>query len=349
MTSAVIVAPAADVHAQSVCAELRTLSVEPRILDVDEFTVSYDLNAAVGTGSAARLELQFRDSGARLVSEEISGLWWRRPAMPLDAFRTDRSHGVMNIARAERRSALLGALTGLIGNAFNDQGRSRQAALKPAQLVRATLLGLQVPQTLVSNDPAAVRAFHERTNGRTVYKMFNGSPFGLYGTRSLEPADLENLERLQAGPAIFQERVDGDFDVRATVVGDEVFAAKLAHDRDEEVVDTRFLPARITPHPLPAELARTLVRYVREAGLVYSAIDLRYSPDRGYVFFEANPEGQFLWIEQETGLPISRAIAGRLAAGPPTGQPAAGQPAAGPTGQPAAGSPSGQPSTQSPQ
>jgi len=322
----VIVAPAADVHAQAVCAELRALSVEPRILDVDEFTVSYDLTAAVGAGSAPRLEIQFRDSPARLGAEEISGLWWRRPAMPLDAFRTDRSHGVMNIARAERRSALIGSLTGCLGNAFNDQGRSRQAALKPAQLVRATLLGLQVPQTLISNDPADVRDFYEQLNGRIVYKMFNGSPFGLYGTRPLEPADLENLERLQAGPAIFQERVDGEFDVRATVVGDEMFAAKLEHDPDAEVVDTRFLAARITPHPLPAELARTLVRYVREAGLVYSAIDLRFSPERGYVFFEANPEGQFLWIEQATGLPISRAIAARLAAGPPPGQPSTQSP-----------------------
>jgi hypothetical protein len=313
VTIAVIVAPAADVHAQAVCAELRALSVEPQILDVEEFTVSYDLTAAVGARSAPRLEMQFRDSHARLSSEEISGLWWRRPAMPLDAYRTDRSHGVMNIARAERRSALIGSLTGFLSNAFNDPGCSRQAAHKPAQLVRAKLLGLQIPQTLVSNDPAAVLTFHEQLNGRTVYKMFNGSPFGLYGTRRLESADLEHLEHLQTGPAIFQECVDGEFDVRATVVGDEVFAAKLEHDRDEAVVDTRFVAARISPLTLPAEIERRLVRYVLEAGLVYSAIDLRYHAERGYVFFEANPEGQYLWIEREAGLPISRAIARRLA------------------------------------
>jgi hypothetical protein len=313
MTTALIVAPVADVHAQAVCSELRALSVEARILDLDEFTVSYDLNAAVGAGSAARLEIHFRDGGAPLGSERISGLWWRRPGMARDAFRNDRSHGALNIARMERRSALVGTLTGFLGNAFNDQGRSREAAHKPAQLCRAEALGLQIPHTLISNDSAAVRAFHEQTNGRTVYKMFNGSPFGLYGTRLLDLEDLEQLDRLQSCPAIFQECVEGDFDVRVTVVGDEAFAAKLEHDHDDEVIDTRFLKARISPHPLPADLEQLLVRYVREAGLVYSAIDLRYSPERGYVFFESNPEGQFLWIEMEAGLKISRAIARRLA------------------------------------
>jgi hypothetical protein len=44
-------------------------------------------------------------------------------------------------------------------------------------------------------------------------------------------------------------------------------------------------------------------------GLVYGTADLRYNADLGYVFFELNPEGQYLWTEIEAGLPISRAIA----------------------------------------
>ena len=41
-------------------------------------------------------------------------------------------------------------------------------------------------------------------------------------------------------------------------------------------------------------------------GLVYGTADLRYNADLGYVFFELNPEGQYLWTEIEAGL---RAIA----------------------------------------
>ena len=48
---------------------------------------------------------------------------------------------------------------------------------------------------------------------------------------------------------------------------------------------------------------------VRRLGLAYGAIDLVLTPDGRYVFLEINPNGQYLWIEQLTGLPISEAIA----------------------------------------
>ena len=51
-------------------------------------------------------------------------------------------------------------------------------------------------------------------------------------------------------------------------------------------------------------------------GLVNGTADLRYNADLGYVFFELNPEGQYLWTEIEAGLPISRAIATYMVCGP---------------------------------
>ena len=56
-----------------------------------------------------------------------------------------------------------------------------------------------------------------------------------------------------------------------------------------------------------AEIAR------RGLGLVYGAIDLRRTPDNEYYFFEVNTAGEFLFIEDRTGLPIASAIADWLA------------------------------------
>jgi len=39
------------------------------------------------------------------------------------------------------------------------------------------------------------------------------------------------------------------------------------------------------------------------------------TPEGRYVFVEINPSGQYLWIEEETGLPISAAICDFLMAG----------------------------------
>ncbi|MEV4245300.1 hypothetical protein AB0J63_18065 [Streptosporangium canum] len=50
-------------------------------------------------------------------------------------------------------------------------------------------------------------------------------------------------------------------------------------------------------------------------GLTYGAIDLILTPDGRYVFLEINPNGQFLWIEDATGLPIGAAIGDLLMSG----------------------------------
>jgi glutathione synthase/RimK-type ligase-like ATP-grasp enzyme len=50
-------------------------------------------------------------------------------------------------------------------------------------------------------------------------------------------------------------------------------------------------------------------------GLSYGAIDMILTPDGRYVFLEINPNGQYYWIEQMTGLPISDAVCDLLIAG----------------------------------
>jgi glutathione synthase/RimK-type ligase-like ATP-grasp enzyme len=56
------------------------------------------------------------------------------------------------------------------------------------------------------------------------------------------------------------------------------------------------------------------VRLIERLELCYGAIDMILTPDGRYVFLEINPSGQYLWIEMETGLPISAAICDLLMA-----------------------------------
>jgi D-alanine-D-alanine ligase-like ATP-grasp enzyme len=52
---------------------------------------------------------------------------------------------------------------------------------------------------------------------------------------------------------------------------------------------------------------------MRRLGLVYSAIDLRLTPEGEYVFLEINPSGQYLFIELLTQMPLSKHMANFLA------------------------------------
>ena len=55
-------------------------------------------------------------------------------------------------------------------------------------------------------------------------------------------------------------------------------------------------------------MAEQCVNLARASGLAFTALDLAVTHDDEYVFFEHNPNGQFAWLEERTGVPIGRAL-----------------------------------------
>ena len=135
-------------------------------------------------------------------------------------------------------------------------------------------------------------------------------------TEPVRPRDLVHVEDLRLCPLIVQQYVPKRLELRVTVVGDEVFAAAIHSQASNHTrLDwRRYDDARtpIAPFELPADVAERCRALVRELGLCYGAIDLVLTPDDRFVFLEINPNGQYLWIELATGLPISAAVADLL-------------------------------------
>jgi hypothetical protein len=48
---------------------------------------------------------------------------------------------------------------------------------------------------------------------------------------------------------------------------------------------------------------------MKRLGLVYGAIDLRRTPDGRHVFLEINPAGEWRFVEERTGQPMTAAFA----------------------------------------
>jgi glutathione synthase/RimK-type ligase-like ATP-grasp enzyme len=118
---------------------------------------------------------------------------------------------------------------------------------------------------------------------------------------------------------VYQEKVEKEFDVRVTVVGERLFAAKIeAPGLPPGIPDWRAAPVDEllhSCHELPLEIQEQCVGLVKELNLDFGAIDLAYSERTGYSFLEINANGQWAWLETELGFPIARAIADRLVEG----------------------------------
>ena len=275
--------------------------------------------AAQGDGSA-----QLRRGQSQVDLRQLAAVWFRRPDAPRPHEQVDDP--AVRRYLADECSQHLQDLWNALPCPCVPAAPAvlARAELKLSQLQAASSLGLALPPTLATNEPAEFFAFYRRHGGRVISKLAGpsfhrhfGQALGRY-TEVVTPRDLGQAACIRFGPVIFQAYVPKRLELRITVVGEQVFAAEIhsqasARTRDDwRRYDLARTPHR--PHALPPEIGQACVRLTRRLGLRYGAIDMVLTPDGRYVFLEINPNGQFLWIEELTGLPISDALADLLAA-----------------------------------
>lgn len=181
------------------------------------------------------------------------------------------------------------------------------ASLKPYQLRLADEVGLEIPETLCSNDPARIAGFLRAHPGRTVFKSFNPGVWKtehgiaqLY-TTAVTAADLPDAEVLQASPGIFQLEVAKDHELRVNVFGDHACTAKLLSQQSVEGRhDWRRARSALAVEvgELPEAVARGCRALMRRLGLIFASFDFIVTPEGRHVFLEVNPMGQFLFLER---------------------------------------------------
>ena len=65
-------------------------------------------------------------------------------------------------------------------------------------------------------------------------------------------------------------------------------------------------------YDLPTWVADFCTTFLHRLHLNFGCFDFIVTPEGEYVFLECNPNGQWLWIEHETGMDISKCIAETL-------------------------------------
>jgi glutathione synthase/RimK-type ligase-like ATP-grasp enzyme len=244
---------------------------------------------------------------------DIRVVWYRRPVPPRAP--SDLADGLRKFVRDEAYDFLRGLWYSLDCPWVSPPDSIRKAEHKVFQLAIAARLGLPVPRTLVSNDPEHIRNFFSTCpNGvvaKPVYMGFIDDPPRSVFTTPITATDLDDAESLRISPVIFQERVHKIADVRVTVIGESLFAAEITSDLPDSIPDWRAADAgklRYAVHSLPSNVVEQCRALVRELGLEFGAIDLGLTRDGQYAFFEINPNGQWAWLEPETGLPLTATL-----------------------------------------
>jgi len=285
-------------------------------MNTDLFPTGQKLSVELGKG-ADRILME-TDRGT-VDLRDADSLYYRRFAAG-NAIPKDMPAQLRHASIQESKTTLEGVLYGLRCFQLDGYDKVRRASQKQLQLQVAKSVGLEIPDTLSTNDPEAARAFVANHPGGVVAKAL--SSFAIYEegreqvvfTNRIHAEDLEHLEDLQFAPMTFQEAVPKALELRVTLVGRQTFAASIdSMSLDRSQVDWRREGLRLAdqwmPYSLPPAVEASLHRLMDAFGLNYGAADFILTPQGRHVFLEVNPGGEFMWLQQNPGFPIAEALA----------------------------------------
>ncbi|MGH3586219.1 MAG: ATP-grasp ribosomal peptide maturase [Pseudonocardia sp.] len=262
--------------------------------------------------------------GRTIDLEAVTAVWYRAPRayeFPADLTAPERAH-----ANLEAKYGLGGVLGSLPALWVNHPARLADAGYKPVQLVLAHDSGLRVPDSVITNEPGTVRRFAEVD--RTVTKMLGSNSLTEEGVHKLsftrivgdsDPADLWDLRGVETTTHLFQRWVPKHHEVRMTVIGRHMTAAAITAHSTDATIDFRADYDSLTYELVepPDSVAAGVRRLMARMGLVYGALDFVVTPDGDWVFLEINAGGQYGFIEDATGAPLTEQLADLLAKGQP--------------------------------
>lgn len=283
-------------------------------IDPGDFPTLIGLSAQIGTSDRWSGRLGGLDLG------DVSSVWYWRPTR----FRFPDGLSVADevVAANEARMGVGGVLASLDALWVNHPHRGAAAEYKPLQLQKASACGFTIPTTLITNDATEAQAFAEQQRDGVVCKEMgasltseNGEAMATWTTRI--PAPDIDAEQLAVTAHMIQAWVPKDYEARVTVVGKTPFAVAITADSEAGHVDWRSDYESLTYKIIdtPPEVIAAIGRFMDDMGLSFGAFDFTITPDGEWVFLECNPSGQWLWLEEETGTPITTAIAELLTHG----------------------------------
>lgn len=258
-------------------------------------------------------------NGHAVSNTEITAVWTRRAFVELLLEEKNSADSNFLLWKNEWNKVLLGFY-------FSISTIPTLCPLKPSyaaenkfqQIYLAKSIGFNVPATITSNDKNELIKFAQVYQNNVVLKLHHQDFYktdsgyvGIY-VNKVTADMLDEFSDHDENPITLQEYIEKAFEIRYTVVGNCHFCCKIDSQKSERTkIDWRRYDIPNTPHSIiePPEAIKIRVSNLMEKlNLNYGALDFIVDNKNQWYFLEINSMGQWLWIEDLTGLKISDAI-----------------------------------------
>lgn len=198
---------------------------------------------------------------------------------------------------------------------------------KISQLYFAKLVGLNIPETVITSRKKSVNNFFKNklicvvkpisehvivelgvSDGERTILQPNG-------TVLLAKSELKGLKE-EFFPSLFQEYIEKEFEVRSFYLNGKFYSMAIFSQNDSKTkVDfrnyNRDKPNRYVPFTLPTHVNERLLELMENLKLTTGSIDLVVRANIFY-FLEVNPLGQFSWLSLECNYYLEKKIADHI-------------------------------------
>lgn len=304
-----------DAHADALVLELHKRDIPVFRFHPEDFPHTCSVTIEIQDG---RLEGEIVTSHRRVALKDICAAWYRHPQSLLAGSRNLTSTKLDDYVKAQCTATLTTLYESLQTFWVCHPSRLRRANIKALQLAEANKAGLQTPHTLISNDPTKVGDFvrlSEKTECAIKPLIALGvsdeQGYRLPLTTTL-PEDYP-LDSVALAPSIFQPYVHKVADLRCVVIGERIFTARINSQVNESTrLDWRGGECQHEILALPQQVEASIHRLMDSFGINFASIDMLLTAEGEFVFLELNPNGQWLWLEEELGLPLVSSMADLL-------------------------------------
>lgn len=321
-----------DIHCNPVIKHLQKNGDDYFRLNTESLLTDYQVSFSYRNESV-NLLIQNKINGKSLSSNEVISVWERRPNSPiLPKIKSEKIKSVVEDEASELAKWIRHFFINcrMIGSSVWDRpNESKLRQMNTASIVINELKSkIKLPHTLLTNSKKDLEHFSV-SNPELVVKPISADGLMLddkfeipFTSRKVSHKNLNIItqEDLDLCPTFIQEYIDKNYELRITVIGKKILCCKInsqklpkGNGREdwregyehgleevEEWVDC------------PIEIESFISSYMQKMHLNFGCFDFINAKNDYYYFLECNPNGQWMWLEEDLGIPISEAIANFL-------------------------------------
>ena len=326
-----IISNKGDIHCNPVIKHFLKTNTPYFRLNTEDLTNDYKISFGTYTNKRPTLRLKNKKNNKTLLSDEVTAVWDRRPLSQKINFEGDEK--VKTIIDEEINELNLWIRyyfhgVKMIGSSVLD--RPNESKIRQINIAESIIdidkLDISIPSSIITNELSSISDFIDGKDF-IVIKPIGSDAFQVDDTYEIPFVSLKKpVEEVKESvtqkdldfcPVFMQEYIEKEYELRITSVGTKHFCCKIDSQKlpsgkgkeDWREGYDHGLKDLQEAIKIPKEIEIFCNKYLKSIDSSFGCFDFMKGKNGQFYFLECNPNGQWMWLEEDINLPISKAIA----------------------------------------